>query len=474
MAMSDPAGPVAGDSGPAMAPAAPLGVAPMVDATPAPRGYTLPVWVAAAARAALGSLLGEPVAPAVALELLEPPGVGAVPVEAAAFLGDGWALGQARCDPGEGLDLTRGLVVWVLLRWRELAPGGSAPEATAGSTPGSTKAFRAGSVLEIPAGPSPQSPLPRSFAIAASAVSVPAPAAFEPGPQDWLLIEAGEGVGIHAASREACLSAYARRLLAANLRPLVPPGQGLQLRVVLPAGRALAERTSNAAFGVVEGLALIGTRAAVQAGASPDQLEATLAALRQKVAEPGFAGDLVLVIGENGLDLAPRLGLPHQLLLKAGNWIGPVLVAAAEAGVRRLLLFGYQGKLIKLAAGIFHTHHHLADGRAEVLTAFAALEGLAGPPLQVLHGAATVEAALAELEAADSALAQRLRARLAAAVESRSAAYLARHGGGSLAVGAVLFDRSRRICAAGPIGGPLLEALTEVGAASPPAPESRV
>ncbi|MFO0119906.1 MAG: cobalt-precorrin-5B (C(1))-methyltransferase CbiD [Cyanobium sp.] len=367
--------------------------------------------------------MGEPVAPAVALELLEPPGVGAVPVETAALLGDGWALGQARCDPGEGLDLTRGLVVWVLLRWLE---------------------------------------------------AVPAPAAFEPSPQDWLLIEAGEGVGIHAASGEACLSDYARRLLAANLRPLVPPGQGLQLRVVLPAGRALAERTSNAAFGVVEGLALIGTRAAVQAGASPDQLEATLAALRGQAGAADFKGDLVLVIGENGLDLAPRLGLPHQLLLKAGNWIGPVLVAAAEAGVRRLLLFGYQGKLIKLAAGIFHTHHHLADGRAEVLTAFAALEGLVGPPLQALHAAPTVEAALAELEAADSALAQRLRDRLAAAVESRSASYLARHGGGSMAVGAVLFDRSRRICAAGPIGGPLLEALSEVVAASPPPPESRV
>jgi cobalt-precorrin-5B (C1)-methyltransferase len=437
----------------------------MADATPAPRGYTLPVWVAAAARAAVGVLRGETLGPAVMLDLLEPPGAVPVPVEAAAALGDGWALGQARCEPGEGLDLTRGLVVWVLARWRELAPGGPAVESTAGST----TEIRTGSVVEFPAGASPQSSSPQSSFVAASAV--PAPAALEPGQEPWLLIEAGEGVGIHAASGEACLSEYARRLLEANLRPLLTPGQGLQLRVVLPAGRVLAERTSNAAFGVVEGLALIGTRAAVQAGASPDQLKATLAALPQHASAPDFKGDLVLVIGENGLDLAPRLGLPPKLLLKAGNWIGPVLVAAAEAGVRRLLLFGYQGKLIKLAAGIFHTHHHLADGRAEVLTAFAALEGLAGLPLQALHGAATVEAALAELEAADPALAQRLRDRLAAAVETRSGAYLARHGGGSLAVGAVLFDRSRRIRAAGPIGGPLLEALTEPGAASPPPPE---
>jgi len=408
----------------------------MADAIPAPRGYTLPVWVAAAARAAVGVLRGESEGPAVMLDLLEPPGAVPVPVEAAAALGDGWVLGQARCDPGEGLDLTRGLVVWVLVRWRELAPGGPAVES---------------SPPQLPAG---------------AVSAVPAPAALEPGPEPWLLIEAGEGVGIHAANGEACLSEYARRLLETNLRPLLSPGQGLQLRVVLPAGRALAERTSNAAFGVVEGLALIGTRAAVQAGASPDQLEATLAALRQHVDMPDFKGDLVLVIGENGLDLAPRLGLPPQLLLKAGNWIGPVLVAAAEAGVGRLLLFGYQGKLIKLAAGIFHTHHHLADGRAEVLTAFAALEGLAGEALASLHAAPTVEAALAELEAADPALAQRLRDRLALAVETRSGAYLARHGGGSLAVGAVLFDRSRRIRAAGPIGGPLLAALAEPGAAA--------
>ena len=415
----------------------------MAETTAPTRGYTLPVWVAAAARAAVGALLGESKGPAVMLELLEPPGAVPVPVpvEAAAALGDGWALGQARCDPGEGLDLTRGLVVWVLVRWRELAPGGPAVELSP----------------------------PPSSAVAASAV--PAPAALEPGLEPWLLIEAGEGVGIHAASGEACLSEYARRLLEANLRPLVPPGQGLVLRVVLPAGRALAERTSNAAFGVVEGLALIGTRAAVQAGASPDQLEATLEALRERAGAPGFQGDLVLVIGENGLDLAPRLGLPPQLLLKAGNWIGPVLVAAAEARLRRLLLFGYQGKLIKLAAGIFHTHHHLADGRAEVLTAFAGLEGLAGPPLQALHAAPTVEAALAGLEAGDPALAQRLRDRLAAAVESRSAAYLARQGGGGMAVGAVLFDRSRRVRAAGPIGGPLLAALVGPGAASTAQPE---
>jgi SpoIID/LytB domain protein len=72
-------------------------------------GYTLPVWVAAAARSALGQLLGEPFADVVQLQL-DPEvvdwlveGVGAaerpllrpVPVEAAALLAPGRALALA-------------------------------------------------------------------------------------------------------------------------------------------------------------------------------------------------------------------------------------------------------------------------------------------------------------------------------------------------------------------------------------------
>jgi len=365
-------------------------------------GYTLPVWVCAAARAALQVLAGQGFAAEQPLQLdLANEQTTAVPVLSAAPLGDGWVLAMARCDPGsEGLDLTRGLPVWTLVRWLPLLPTRS-----------------------------------------------------------WLQLEAGDGVGVHEASGELCLSAYARDLLESNLRPLVPFDQGLQLRVVLPQGRDLASRTSNAAFGVVDGLALIGTQAVVQRSAAPDQLATARAALAERAAAPGFAGDLVLVIGENGLDLAPRLGLPEDLLLKAGNWIGPLLVAAGEAGVRRLLLFGYQGKLIKLAGGIFHTHHHLADGRAEVLTALAALEGVQGEALLALHQAPTVEQALADLQRSDPRAAQRLRRRLAAAVEQRASAYLARYGQHQIQIGAVLFDRARNICAQGPLGQALLEAL---------------
>jgi cobalt-precorrin-5B (C1)-methyltransferase len=378
---------------------------PSSDPAERPRGYTLPVWVAAAARAAVTQLLGDRFCAEQPLPLdpTAPDGETAlVPVVAAAPLGDGRALGVARCEPGDGLDLTRGLVVWVEAAWHGLDPS---------------------------------------------------------EPSRWLWLEAGEGVGVHADSRALCISAFARELLERSLAPLCPAHQGLRLRVIFPAGRRLAERTSNAAFGVVEGLALIGTQAETQLSATPDQLRHTLESLARRTSPADFGGDLVLVIGENGLDLAPRLGLPAALLLKTGNWIGPVLVAASQQGVRRLLLFGYQGKLLKLAGGIFHTHHHLADGRAEVLTAFAALEGLHGTALAELHGAPTVEAAFQQLRARDPELAARLGRRLAAAIEHRCLDYLQRHGAPAPQLGAVLFDRQRRVCAQGPLGALLFSQL---------------
>ena len=364
-------------------------------------GYTLPVWVAAAAVAALLPLRGQSAAAEVNLQLqpddpaapLQP-----VPVEAAARLSAKRALGMARCDPGDGLDLTRGLPVWVEASWCE-AP-----------------------VAEL-----------------------------------WLQLEAGDGVGVHAGTAQLCLSAFAQQLLECNLRPLVPQGQGLRLRITLPGGQQLAQRTSNAAFGVVDGLALIGTQAAVQRSADPDQLGRARSELARRALDPALARDLVLVIGENGLDLAPNLGLPQPLLLKSGNWIGPLVVAAAEQGVERLLLFGYQGKLIKLAGGIFHTHHHLADGRLEVLTTQAALLGLPLEQLQQLARAGSVDEALRGLAALDAAAADVLREQVAAAVEQRSLSYLARHGQSGLRIGAVLFDRQRQICGRGPVGAELWE-----------------
>jgi cobalt-precorrin-5B (C1)-methyltransferase len=106
-----------------------------------------------------------------------------------------------------------------------------------------------------------------------------------------------------------------------------------------------------------------------------------------------------------------------------------------------------------------------------VLTALAALQGIPAPQLAALHGAASVDAGLRELAAWDAATADRLRAAIAAAVEERSAAYLARYGQERLQVGALLFDRRRKPVATGPLGQRLLADLCQAPLPAPSEPE---
>jgi cobalt-precorrin-5B (C1)-methyltransferase len=68
-----------------------------------------------------------------------------------------------------------------------------------------------------------------------------------------------------------------------------------------------------------------------------------------------------------------------------------MLEAAAERKIAKVILCGHIGKLIKVAAGIFHTHNRVADGRLETLAAYAAAEGLNAAEVQKILSANTTE-----------------------------------------------------------------------------------
>ena len=117
--------------------------------------------------------------------------------------------------------------------------------------------------------------------------------------------------------------------------------------------------------------------------------------------------------------------------------------------MRSILLFGYHGKLIKLAGGIFHTHHHVADARQEIMAACCAEAGLETPMVQQVLASATTEAGLEILRKLDHAEANDWVARVYGIVSDRidvrSQAYIQTHGAPQVQVGSVLFDRQRQI-----------------------------
>lgn len=362
-------------------------------------GYTLPVFACASAVAAFAYLQRGEVLASVTLNLLSPPTQATIPVEQVVPLPDGWVVAITRSQPGDNLDLTRDTPVWAVVAW-------AADKDEYNNNTNNIKNNNINSTNEL------------------------------------LTITGGWGVGWHQDTGQAAIYHYARQLFHHHLQPHRP----LRVEIILPQGRALAERTSNAAFGVVEGLALLGTSGIAHPLSAPEQLEQLRQELRQKASRE----QLVFCIGENGLDLAHSWGIPAEMVVKTGNWLGPLLVEASLLHIQTIILLGYHGKLLKLAGGIFHTHHHLADARLEILTACGLRSGLPLPVLQKLLTQPTVDAAMTYLQQVQPLKVRTLYEIILAQIQHRTQQYLHAHGGGSLVVEVILFNRQRQVVAQTP------------------------
>ena len=351
-----------------------------------PTGYTLPVFACAGAIAALRHLQHQPTSDCVTLNLIKPPQQANIKLEQVATIAPNCAIAITRSDPGEHLDLTRNTPVWAMV---SLNSDG----------------------------------------------------------MKRITIEGGEGIGRYQDGKnQAAIYSYARELIKANLEPLLGDRQSIIVTIILPEGSKLAKRTSNEAFGVVEGLSLLGTTGIVQPLVAPSQLEAYQSQIKEKAA---LFDSLVFCIGENGIDLAQKSGIDPRRIIKTANWLGSMLVTAAAADVKSILLFGYHGKLIKLAGGIFHTHNHLADGRLEIITAYCAKLGLSTSQLQQIFDCSTAESALNLLQEIDlesnSSWVKVVYQELAAAIDLKCQEYIYKYIEKKLCIGSVLFDRRREV-----------------------------
>ncbi|MBV9386433.1 MAG: cobalt-precorrin-5B (C(1))-methyltransferase [Chroococcidiopsidaceae cyanobacterium CP_BM_ER_R8_30] len=343
-------------------------------------GYTVPVFAVAAAKAALSHLRSNTPKPlqAVTLDLL--PGEATIPIQQMARLEINSALAITVSEPGDNLDLTRNTPIWAWVR-------------------------------------------------------------FQTRQSEPLILEAGEGIGKTTAGDPA-IYRYARRLFEANLLPLIPPDQTVIVSIVMPEGRQLAQRTSNEAFGVLDGLSLLGTSGISQPLSAEDHLEELRQILQTKVQ---LHSHLVFCIGSHGMQIAQQLGLPKDATVQTGNWIGALLVEAGLRGAESVLLLGYQGKLVKLAGGIFNTSSHLADAKLEIISAAVARTGGSLSAVESVLAAETADAAyksLVELKLADVVFQA-----LATTISQKAQAYVKKYGDVVLNIGTVLFDRQGQIIA---------------------------
>ncbi|MCC0179791.1 cobalt-precorrin-5B (C(1))-methyltransferase [Waterburya agarophytonicola K14] len=352
-----------------------------------PTGYTLPVFACASAIAALHHLHRDSRSETVEVNLIQPPKTVKIEIEQVALIDNNTAIAITKSDPGDHLDITRHTPIWAKV----------------------------------------------SFCNDSAA--------------DLITIEGGEGIGKQSSNEnKTAIYSYARKLIEENLTPLLHPPEKIIITIILPEGKRLAKRTSNEAFGVVEGLSLLGTTGIVQPLVAPDRLETFQNQIQEKAA---LFDELVFCIGENGIDLAQKSGIDPQKIIKTANWLGSMLVTAGIAEVKSILLFGYHGKLIKLAGGIFHTHNHLADGRLEILTAYCAKLGLPQEYLKQIFDCPTTENALDILRELDltnnTKWVEKVYGQLGEAIDFKSREYIRKYTEKKLCVGSIVFDRRREI-----------------------------
>lgn len=144
---------------------------------------------------------------------------------------------------------------------------------------------------------------------------------------------------------------------------------------------------------------------------------------------------LAAVPGNYGMKFAlQNLRLSEEKIIKCSNFIGETLDAACEYGLSGLLLIGNAGKLIKLASGIMNTHSSHGDARIETILSCSLEAGASLGLLREIADCVTTEAAFMRLKS--EGLAQRTLDIAAA----RAARHVKRRVRDAVKTGVILFS----------------------------------
>ncbi len=218
---------------------------------------------------------------------------------------------------------------------------------------------------------------------------------------------------------------------------------GFSVTISIEGGEEVAKRTFNPHIGVEGGLSVLGTSGIVEPMSQQAILDTIQLEMNQASLRAGTPRRLILAPGNYGLDYLhetyPKFAAVP--VVKTSNFIGDTLDMAASAKFEEVLLVGHVGKLVKLAGGIMNTHSHTADCRTELFCTHAALCGASREVCTALMDAATTDACLDILDAAE------LRAPVLESLLRAIQLHLDRRAAGTFRVGAILFSNQH-----GPLG----------------------
>lgn len=221
--------------------------------------------------------------------------------------------------------------------------------------------------------------------------------------ENLIRILAGQGVGtvtkpgLSVPVGEPAINPGPLWMIQDAVKSLLHSGHGADVTISIPEGEKLAARTLNPSLGISGGLSVIGTTGIVEP-MSEDAFKRSLTPQISVVRALGH-NTIVFVPGRIGQNIATQqMQLPPAMVVQTSNFIGYMLENAAQQGIKEVLFVGHLGKIVKVAAGVFHTHNRMADARMETIAAYL---GEMGAPVEVIRAvlaATTTEAAMPIIE----------------------------------------------------------------------------
>ena len=186
-------------------------------------------------------------------------------------------------------------------------------------------------------------------------------------------LTAGEGIGIITRNglqldiNEPAINPKPRELIFSQFEN-ESENLGLNIEISVPNGKEVAKKTFNPRLGIVGGISILGTTGIVEPMSEDAFKRSLLEELKQKKSEA-----LCFTFGNMGEKNLIARGVAEDKICICSNFIGYMLREASSLGVKKVLLSGHLGKMVKLSGGIFNTHSHIADAKNEIIAANLAL-----------------------------------------------------------------------------------------------------
>jgi cobalt-precorrin-5B (C1)-methyltransferase len=213
-----------------------------------------------------------------------------------------------------------------------------------------------------------------------------------------ITIRSGEGIGVVTKAGlqvpigEGAINPVPRAMITDAVKEILPADKGAEVTISAPEGAHITKKTTNDKLGIKGGISILGTTGVVK----PLSLEACRRSMVPQIDVAIAKGykRLIFVPGSIGERIAKeKFSAPEDAIVQTCDFVGYMLDKAVEKGIKEIIFIGHPGKLVKVAARLFNTHHKVGDARNEVVASYAGAAGATQKTIQKLLEANTTDEA---------------------------------------------------------------------------------